>query len=54
MTKNADIDKYKYSGYGIGFDRHKSFSFPDTGLEQNEIIFGVDMTSSTEIDSYCS
>ena len=20
LTKNADIDKYKYSGYGIGFD----------------------------------
>ena len=21
LAKNADIDKYKYSGYGIGFDR---------------------------------
>ena len=21
LTKKADIDKYKYSGYGIGFDR---------------------------------
>ena len=21
LTKNADIDRYKYSGYGIGFDR---------------------------------
>ena len=20
LTKNADIDKYRYSGYGIGFD----------------------------------
>ena len=20
LTKNADFDKYKYSGYGIGFD----------------------------------
>ena len=20
LAKNADIDKYKYSGYGIGFD----------------------------------
>ena len=20
LTKNADMDKYKYSGYGIGFD----------------------------------
>ena len=24
MTKNADIDKYGYSGYGIGFDRRSS------------------------------
>ena len=27
LTKNADIDKYRYSGYGIGFDRKGSFSF---------------------------
>ena len=25
LTKNANIDKYKYSGYGIGFDRHGFF-----------------------------
>ena len=25
LTKNADIDKCKYSGYGIGFDRHGFF-----------------------------
>ena len=28
LTKNADIDKYGYLGYGIGFDRKSSFSFP--------------------------
>ena len=28
LTKNVDIDKYGYSGYGIGFDRKSSFSFP--------------------------
>ena len=28
LTKNADLDKYGYSGYGIGFDRSGSFSFP--------------------------
>ena len=28
LTKNADIDKYGYSGYGIAFDRRSSFSFP--------------------------
>ena len=27
LTKNTDIDKYKYSGYGIGFDRRSSFHF---------------------------
>ena len=25
LTKNADIDKYGYSGHGIGFDRRGSF-----------------------------
>ena len=30
LTKNSDIDKYGYSGYGIGFDRRSSLSFPGT------------------------
>ena len=47
LTKNADIDKYKYSGYGIGFDRRSSFSFPSGGFGQNVLIFGADMSSST-------
>ena len=51
LSKNGNIDKYKYSGYGIGFDRHGSFSFPGTGLGRNVIIFGVDMGSSTKIDN---
>ena len=51
LTKNADIDRYKYSGYGIWFDRHGSFSFPGTGLGRNVIIVGVDMSSSTKIDN---
>ena len=51
LTKNADINKYKYSGYGIGFDRHGSFSFPGTGLGRNVITFGVDMSSSMKIDN---
>ena len=29
LTKNADIDKCRYSGYGIGFDRRSDFSFPN-------------------------
>ena len=51
LTKNADIEKYGYSGYGIGFDRRGSFSFPGGGFGQNVIIFEVDMSSSTHIDN---
>ena len=50
MIKNADIDKYKYSGYGIGFDRHEEFSFGN-GLGKNWIIFGVDMSSSSHANN---
>ena len=51
MTKNADIDKYKYSGYRIGFDRRSNFSFPGGGFDQNILIFGVNMSSSAHIDN---
>ena len=51
MIKNADISKYKYSGYGIGFDKHESFSSPYIGLGRNVRIFGVDMSSSTKVDN---
>ena len=51
LTKTADIDKYGYSGYGIRFDRHGSFSFPGTGLGRNVMIFGVDMSLSIKIDN---
>ena len=51
MTKNADIDKYGYSDYGIGFDRRSSFSFPGGGFGQNVLIFGVDMSPSAHIDN---
>ena len=39
LTKNVNIDKYGYSGYGIGFDRKGSLSFPDGGFGQNVLIF---------------
>ena len=50
LTKNADIDKYKYPGYGIGFDRRSIFSFPSGGFGQNILIFGVHLSSSAHID----
>ena len=51
LTKNADKEKCKYSGYGIGFDRRSSFSFPSGGFGQNVLIFGADMRSSIHIDN---
>ena len=51
LTKNADIDKYKYSGYGIGFDRKGEFSFGTNGFGRNCIIFGVDLSSSSHANN---
>ena len=46
MTKKVDIDKYKYSEYGIGFG---FFSHPSGRTGRNVIIFVVDMSPSTKI-----
>ena len=46
LTKNADIDQYKYSGYGIAFDRKGKLSFGSRGFSKNCIIFGADLSSS--------
>ena len=48
---NADIDKYRYFGYGIGFDEHGSFSHPNGGDGRNVIIFGVDMSLFVHVDN---
>ena len=45
LTKYVDVDLYKYSGYGIGFDRKGFYSIGDE-IGRNAIIFGVDMSSS--------
>ena len=51
LTKNVNIDRYGYSGYGIGFDRKGSFSFSGGGYGQNVLILGVDMSFSAHIDN---
>ena len=51
LTKNVDIDKYGYSGYGIGFDRRGSFPFPGGGYGQNVLIFGVEVSFTSHIDN---
>ena len=51
MTKRFHIEKYGYSGYGIGFDRRLSFSFPGGSFGQNMLIFGENMSFSAHIDN---
>ena len=51
MSKHVDIDQYKYSGYGIGFDRKAEFSFGSNGFGRNIIIFGADMSSSVNANN---
>ena len=51
LVKNADIDKCKYSGYGIGFDTKGTFSFPTGEFGKNVIISGADMSSSVHADN---
>ena len=51
LIKNADIDKYKNSGYGIGFDRGNVYLLPSSNFGRNVKIFGVDMSSSVHVDN---
>ena len=51
LTKHADIDQYKYSRYGIGFDRKGEFSFGSNGFRRNVIMFGAAMSSSVHANS---
>ena len=44
LTKSVDINKYEYSGYGIGFDRHRFFLYSSDGTGRNVINIGVDMS----------
>ena len=49
LTKNADPDKYKYRGYGIGFDSRSEFLFADGRYGKNVIILG--MSSFVHVDN---
>ena len=50
LTKNAYVDQYKYSRYGIGLDRKNEFSFGN-GYGKNVVIFGANMNSSAHVDN---
>ena len=50
LTKHVDVDLYKYSGCGIGFDRKRSYLIGNE-IGRNIIIFEVDMSLSLHIDN---
>ena len=49
LTKSADVDKYKYFWYRIGFDGKGFFSHGS--FSNSAIIFVVDMNSSVHINN---
>ena len=53
LTKNtSDFNKYKYSGYGIGFDARESFSLSDdSGFGKKLLIFGADISSTMHVNN---
>ena len=51
LTKNDSISKYKYAGYGIGYDGHGTFLSPSGAFGQKVLLFGVDMSSSIYVDN---
>ena len=51
ITKNSDVDKYKYSGYGTGFDSRGSFPHPSGENGTNVIIFEADLSSSVHTNN---
>ena len=46
MIKDTNTSHYKYTGYGICFDRKLFFSFGNRSDARNVIILGTDMTFS--------
>ena len=51
LPNNGDPDKYKYSGYGTGFDSWSVLSLTDGSMGKKVTIFGADMSLSVYIDN---
>ena len=52
LTKNADFDKYKHSGYGIGFDSHEIVLLSDgSGFGKSVTMFVAGIYSSPNVDN---
>ena len=50
LSKIYDIDKYKYSTYGNGFDK-VCICLVSNGFSRNVLIFGVDMSFYAYVDN---
>ena len=51
ITKSSHIVKYKYTGYGTGFDSKVTFSHPTGSFGNNAIILWVDVSTSTNANN---
>ena len=51
LTKNTDLDKRSYSGYGILFGVRGTFSLPNESFGKNVIIIGAGISSSVHVDN---
>ena len=52
LSKSADFDKYKYSGYNIIVDARRSLSLSiGSRFSKNVLIFVADMSSSGHVDN---
>ena len=51
LTKNADPDKFKNSGYSTGFDSRSELLFTDGNMGKYVIVFGADMSPTVHVDN---
>ena len=51
LTKNANLEKHKYSGCDVTFDSRSEFLFTDGSYGKKVLIFGADMSSSVHVDN---
>ena len=51
LTKNADLNKYKFSGYSSGFNARSQFLLPFGKWNKNVVIRGADNSLSRHTDN---
>ena len=51
FNKNAVLNKYPYSGYGVSIDVLGIFLLPNGGFGEKVVFFGTDIGSSLHVDN---